>query len=74
MDFGRCVVSRDQVSCMAWQRICPNGAISLIAVDDKADDLKRPVVDKAKYTGYGVCEYICAARPLAAITVNGEGS
>ncbi|MBD5641722.1 MAG: 4Fe-4S dicluster domain-containing protein [Desulfovibrio sp.] len=71
VDFQRCIVNVDQVACTACQRICPNGAISLVEVADSAQGLKRPVVDSAKCTGCGACEYICAARPLAAITVSG---
>lgn len=70
VDFQRCIVNTDQVACTACQRICPSDAISLVAVD-ASGALKRPVVDSAKCTGCGACEYICAARPLAAITVNG---
>lgn len=71
VNFENCVVHKDNVQCTACQRICPNEAISLVAITDSADSLKRPVVDTAKCTGCGACEYICAASPVAAIVVNG---
>lgn len=71
VDFEKCIVNRDKVQCSACHRICPNEAISLAAINDGADSLKRPVIDEAKCSGCGACEYICAARPVSAITVEG---
>lgn len=71
VDFERCIVNADKTQCTACQRICPNEAISLASIGAEADSLKRPVVDQAKCTGCGACEYVCAARPVAAIVVNG---
>lgn len=70
-DFDKCIVNNDKVQCSACQRICPGEAISLVAINEGADSLKRPVIDADKCTGCGACEYICAARPLAAISVDG---
>lgn len=80
-----CVVVRDDVNCEACSRICPTGAITREYRDDgtpyipPADNPNAstvnlrlvPVIDKDKCIGCGACEYICAARPLAAIHVEG---
>lgn len=63
-----CVVTTDQVTCTACQRACPTGAISLVG----EEALKRPAVDAEKCIGCGACEYICPARPLAAIQIEGN--
>lgn len=64
----RCVVTTDKVTCTACQRACPSGAISLVG----EDMLKQPAVDMEKCLGCGACEYICPARPVAAIQVEGN--
>ncbi|MGI6048070.1 MAG: 4Fe-4S binding protein [Petrimonas sp.] len=80
-----CVVVKDDVNCDACWRICPTDAISreyrdggtpYIPPTDKPDantvNLRLvPVVDKNKCIGCGACEYICPARPLTAIFVEG---
>ena len=69
VDFARCIVSVDHVQCTACERICPSGAISLSPVNIGGRELRRPVVDAARCTGCGGCEYVCPARPQAAISV-----
>ncbi len=80
-----CVVVRDDVNCDACWRICPTNAITREYRDNgkpyvpPADNPNGstinlrlvPVIDKDKCIGCGACEYICAARPLAAIHVEG---
>ncbi len=80
-----CVVVRDDVNCDACWRICPTGAITREYRDDGTPYVPPannpnastvnlrlvPVIDKDKCIGCGACEYICAARPLAAIHVEG---
>ena len=80
-----CIVVKDDVNCDGCWRICPTDAITrefrdggatYIPPVDKPDantvDLRLvPVVDKNKCIGCGACEYICPARPLAAIFVEG---
>ena len=60
-----CVVAVDRVSCTACQRVCPTGAIRLVSTEEP----KIPFVDTEKCIGCGACEYICPARPFAAIQV-----
>ena len=35
------------------------------------DGIRRPVVAEEQCIGCGACEYLCPARPISAITVNG---
>ncbi|MBQ9241717.1 MAG: 4Fe-4S dicluster domain-containing protein [Proteobacteria bacterium] len=58
--------------CRACGRACPNGAITF-AVTQTAEGKKAkiPVVDLERCIGCGACEYVCPARPLAAIHVEG---
>ena len=59
--------------CKACKRACPNGAISLVeAVSLKGKPCQVPSVDTERCIGCGACEYVCAARPLAAIHVEGN--
>jgi ferredoxin-type protein NapF len=68
-----CIVNSDEVQCRACQSHCPTGAITLVAREpDNKDSLKIPVVDKELCIGCGACEYLCPARPFAAIYVEGN--
>ncbi|MCD8102501.1 MAG: 4Fe-4S dicluster domain-containing protein [Alistipes sp.] len=65
-----CVVNVNGDTCTACQRNCPTGAIALVPRAD-GDELKIPVVDTEACIGCGACEYVCPARPLSAIYVEG---
>ncbi|MDR1360625.1 MAG: 4Fe-4S dicluster domain-containing protein [Deltaproteobacteria bacterium] len=64
-----CIVSTDDVSCTACAKACPPGAISLVGPDGAH---KRPAVDAERCIGCGACEYVCPARPVSAILVEGN--
>jgi ferredoxin len=66
---GICIVTTDDVSCTACAKACPTGAVSLVGADGTH---KRPVVDTERCTGCGACEYVCPARPAAAVMVEGN--
>ena len=68
IDRTLCIVNKDNVTCTACKRSCPAGAISLAGPNEH----KEPAVDTERCTGCGACEYICPARPLAAIRVEGN--
>ena len=68
IDRNLCIVNKDNVTCTACKRSCPAGAISLVGPNEH----KEPAVDTERCTGCGACEYICPARPLAAIRVEGN--
>jgi polyferredoxin len=68
-----CIVNTDKELCTNCERHCPTKAISLIALDPgNKDSLKTPVVDKELCIGCGACEYLCPARPLSAIYLEGN--
>ena len=69
-DAERCIVATDEVQCTACSRICPTGAAALVGGNDGR--LKRLAVDSERCIGCGACEYVCPARPLAAIRVVGN--
>ena len=58
--------------CRACGRACPNGAITFTVTQTaEGKKAKIPVVDLEHCIGCGACEYVCPARPLAAIHVEG---
>ena len=66
-----CVVATDGVECGNCQRHCPTGAIMMVE-SQKYDGRKIPVINTDKCIGCGACEYLCLARPLGAIYVEGR--
>jgi ferredoxin len=66
-----CVVATDGVECGNCQRHCPTGAIMMVE-SQKYDGRKIPVINTDKCIGCGACEYLCPARPLGAIYVEGR--
>lgn len=69
VNFDLCLAARDEESCGNCSRHCPTGAIQMI----RSDKFQRrvPVVMEEQCIGCGSCEFLCPARPLSAITVNG---
>jgi ferredoxin len=66
-----CVVATDGVECGNCKRHCPTGAIMMVE-SQKYDGRKIPVINTDKCIGCGACEYLCPARPLGAIYVEGR--
>ncbi|MTJ92759.1 MAG: 4Fe-4S dicluster domain-containing protein [Desulfovibrio sp.] len=66
--LDRCITVTDKVTCTACAKICPPRVINLVGPEDAP---KKPVVDAERCTGCGACEYVCPARPFAAIYVEG---
>lgn len=64
-----CVVNSDMVDCGNCARHCPAGAIRMVKGED---GYRRPAVNDEKCIGCGACEYVCPARPLSAIHVEGH--
>ena len=67
-----CLAATEGVTCHACERHCLGKAITLVPMNaaDKASP-KVPKVDEAKCIGCGACEYLCPARPMPAMTVEG---
>ena len=68
INLDRCIRVTDKVTCTACAKICPPRVINLVGPEDAP---KKPVVDAERCTGCGACEYVCPARPFAAIYVEG---
>ena len=67
-----CIVVADGIPCGNCARHCPAEAIEM--VPKRGDDTGKlfiPAVNESKCVGCGACEYVCPARPLSAIFVNG---
>ena len=64
-----CVVDTDMVDCGNCARHCPAGAIRMV---EGEDGYRRPAVNVERCIGCGACEYVCPARPLSAIHVEGN--
>lgn len=67
-----CIVETENKKCGSCANHCPVGAILLINKDGEDSDLKIPVVNTERCIGCGECEFICPARPLSAIYVEGN--
>lgn len=69
----RCIPLTDGQECGNCARHCPAGAITMIPSDPSdPESLKIPAVDAERCIGCGACEYLCPARPLSAIYVEGH--
>mgnify|MGYP003301165869 CR=1 FL=1 len=72
IDYDLCVVNRDGVSCGNCSRHCPAGAIRMVPKDaNDPRSPKIPTVIEDRCIGCGECEFLCPARPLSAIHVDG---
>ena len=71
--YDYCVVNTDGVSCGNCARHCPTGAVKMIrSVAGDKTSLLIPTVLEERCIGCGACEYLCPARPLSAIYVEGH--
>ena len=67
-----CIVVADGISCGNCARHCPAEAIEMVPMPDDASGRKLiPAINESKCIGCGACEYVCPARPLSAIYVEG---
>ena len=74
-----CIPTRDKnddgtpVSCGNCARHCLTGAITMIQLDENDENSPMvPSINEAKCIGCGACEYVCPARPVSAIHVEGH--
>ncbi len=68
-----CIPIKDGVECGNCARHCPTGAIEMVALDENDEESPWvPAVNEAACIGCGACEYVCPARPLSAIYVEGH--
>ena len=62
-----CLAAKGEARCGKCASECPMGAIMMLQVGEE----RRPVVAEDMCIGCGKCEYLCPARPVSAITVQG---
>ena len=68
-----CVAITDEVECGNCARHCPAGAIEMVPLDEEDEESPYvPAVNETACIGCGACEYVCPARPLSAIYVEGH--
>ena len=70
IDLDICVVNTDDVSCGNCARHCPAEAIMMLPQEDGTHEI--PAVDEERCIGCGACEYLCPARPVKAIHIEGH--
>lgn len=69
----RCIVLTDDVDCGNCARHCPSDAIEMVPSDPKNEQSRKiPSINTERCIGCGACEYLCPARPLSAIYVEGN--
>ncbi len=67
-----CIVTADGIPCGNCSRHCPAEAIEMVPKrGDNTGKLFIPAINESKCIGCGACEYVCPARPLSAIHVEG---
>ena len=69
----RCIPLTVKDECGNCARHCPTNAITMVHSviwDDRSP--KRPAINEERCIGCGACEYLCPARPLSAIYVEGH--
>lgn len=64
-----CIVHADGTSCGACSEHCPTQAISMVPYKN---GLTIPHINKDICVGCGGCEYVCPARPIRAVHVEGN--
>ena len=69
IDYSLCLPSEGKDSCGNCARHCPSHAI--IMVSGKDGKFKIPTINEEECIGCGACEYLCPARPISAIKVEG---
>ena len=67
-----CIVTANGIPCGNCARHCPAMAIEMVPKrGDETGKLLIPSINESKCVGCGACEYVCPARPLSAIVVEG---
>jgi len=71
VDASKCFAAKGEGRCGNCVRKCPTGALRMLETEDGQ---RRPVVNEDICIGCGACEFLCPAKPVSAITVNGSST
>ncbi|MCF0176902.1 MAG: 4Fe-4S binding protein [Bacteroidales bacterium] len=72
VDLSLCLAHEEGISCNACASKCPAAAIKRVPKNpDGEKGVMIPVVLEEKCIGCGKCEYVCPARPVSAIHIEG---
>jgi len=68
-----CIPLTKQHACDNCAHHCPVNAIKMVhSIPEDKKSPQIPTIDEARCIGCGACEYLCPARPLSAIYVEGH--
>ena len=72
----QCIPVTKGRSCGNCARHCPTGAIQMVPLAQNDDSSRKapkiPIIDTERCIGCGKCEFVCPARPVSAIVIEGH--
>ena len=72
----QCIPVTKGRSCGNCARHCPTGAIQMVPLSQNDDSSRKapkiPIIDTERCIGCGKCEFVCPARPVSAIVIEGH--
>lgn len=70
IDTARCIHYVEEKSCLVCDEACPYNAIYFV---QRADGKRRPVIDRTRCNGCGLCESVCPVEGTGAIYIRPDG-
>ena len=72
----QCIPVTKGRACGNCARHCPTGAIQMVPLAQNDDSSRKapkiPIIDTERCIGCGKCEFVCPARPVSAIVIEGH--